>query len=142
MGHNASIIQLGTTLSSEKVVTSHHGSIEAGLVVVQDDDGTIDTTSASGSTFGVSLGRDQSNAGYIAVARSGLGIPVQVGSGTPVVGAQVAIDNSTGKTVDYTGSGNRYINAFYVKAKVTNGGVKEDGTTLVDIAVIDMVGGP
>jgi hypothetical protein len=141
MAHSASKVQLGTTLSNHKTVTSETGTIEAGLVVCQDDDGTIDVTSASGSTIGVSLGNDSSNTGKMAICRKGLGVPVQVGSGTPAIGAQVAVSNTTGKTVDYTGSGDRYVNAVYKSVKLTNGGIKEDGTTLCDVAIIDFVGG-
>jgi hypothetical protein len=140
MAHDASKVLLGTTLSSDKLVDSVVGSLEAGLVVCQDDDGTYDITSASGATIGVSLGNDMSNAGYMAVCRRGLKVPVQVGGGTPVVGAQVAVSNTTGKTVDYTGTGDRYVNAVYASAKLANGGVKEDGT-LCDVALIDFPGG-
>lgn len=140
MGHNASKVLLGTTQSSLKEVVNETGSIEAGLVVCQDDDGTIDVTSASGSTIGVSMGKDLSDTGKMAICKRGLRVPVQVGSGTPVVGAQVAVSNTTGKTVDYTGSGDRYVNAVFVSAKLTNGGIKEDGT-LCDIALIDFPGG-
>lgn len=140
MAHNASKVLLGSTQSNIKSVDSMTGTIEAGLVCCLDDDGTIDVTSASGSTIGVSLGKDLSNTGKMAVCRKGLRVPVQVGSGTPVVGAQVAISNTTGKTVDYTGSGDRYVNAVFVSAKLTNGGIKEDGT-LCDIALIDFPGG-
>jgi hypothetical protein len=141
MPHNASKHLLGSTRSSYKVVDNVAGSLEAGLVVCQDDDGTYDVTSASGSTVGVSLGNSGSGHARMALCRKGLNVPVQVGSGTPVVGAQVAVSNTTGKTVDYTGSGDRYVNAVYVTAKITNGGVKEDGTTLCDIAFIDFPGG-
>jgi hypothetical protein len=141
MGHNASKVQLGTTQSSFKKVDNVPGTIEAGLVVCQDDDGTYDVTSASGATVGVSLGASLSGHDRMALCREGLLVPIQVGSGTPVIGAQVAVSNTTGKTVDYTGSGDRYVNAVYESVKLTNGGIKEDGTTLCDIALISFPGG-
>lgn len=141
MGHDASKVLLGTTRSSSKLVDNVAGSIEAGLVVCQDDDGTYDVTSASGSTVGVSLGKDLSDGNRMALCRRGLLVPVQVGSGTPVVGAQVAVSDTTGKTVDYTGSGDRYVNAVFASVKLTNGGLKEDGTTECDVAFIDFPGG-
>ncbi len=141
MAHDATKVQLGTTQSSFKVVDNVVGSIEAGLVVCSDDDGTYDVTAASGATVGVSLGKDLSDGPRMALVREGLRVPVQVGSGTPAVGAQVAISDTTGKTVDYTGSGDRYVNAVFASVKLTNGGIKEDGTTLCDIALIDFPGG-
>jgi hypothetical protein len=141
MAHDANKILLGTTRSSAKTVDNVPGTLEAGLVVCRDDDGTYDVTSASGATVGVSLGKDLSDTSRMALCRKGLNVPVQVGSGTPAVGAQVAVSNTTGKTVDYTGSGDRYVNAVYVSAKITNGGIKEDGVTVCDIAFIDFPGG-
>jgi hypothetical protein len=132
---------MGTTRSSFKVVDNVPGTHEAGLFITRDDDGTYDVTTSTGSRVGVSLGASLSGHDRFALCREGLNVPVQVGSGTPVVGAQVAVSNTTGKTVDYTGSGDSYVNAVYVTAKITNGGIKEDGTTLVDIAFIDFQGG-
>ena len=140
MPHNASKVLLGSTKSSFRVVDNVPGTIEAGLVVCRDDDGTYDVTSASGASIGVSLGSGLAGNARTAVCREGLEVPIQVGTGTPVVGAQVAVSNTTGKTVDYTGSGDRYVNANFTTAKITNGGIKEDGT-LCDIAFIDFAGG-
>lgn len=141
MAHDANKHLLGTTRSSYKVVDNVPGTHEAGLVITRDDDGTYDVTLSTGSRVGVSLGKSLSDTSRFALCRQGLNVPVQVGSGTPVVGAQVAVSDTTGKTVDYTGSGNDYVNAVYVTAKITNGGIKEDGTTLCDIAFIDFPGG-
>jgi hypothetical protein len=140
MGHDSTKVLLGSTQSSDREIVNAVGSIEAGLVVCQDDDGTIDVTAASGSTIGVSMGKDLSDTNKMSYCVRGLRIPVQYGSGTPVIGAQVAVSDTTGKTVDYTGSGNRYVNAYYVSAKMTNGGIKEDGTEC-DISLINYPGG-
>ncbi len=141
MSHDATKIQMGTTRSSFKVVENVIGTIEAGLVVCADDDGTYDVTSASGSTVGISLGKDLANTNRFALCREGLGVPVQWGSGTPVIGAQVAVSNTTGKTVDYTGSGDRYVNAYYVTGKLTSGGLDESGGNAVHVSIIDFPGG-
>lgn len=140
MPHNASKHLMGAVKSSFRVVDDIAGSIAAGLVVCSKSDGTYTTASADGASIGVSLGSGLANNGRMAVCREGIGIAIQVGSGTPVVGAQVAVSNTTGKTVDYTGSGNRYVNAYFTSAKLTNGGILEDGS-LCDIAFIDFPGG-
>ncbi len=140
MSHDATKQIMGSTRSSFKVVDNVPGTIDAGLVVHAKSDGTYTVASADGAAVGVSLGKSLSDSPRTAVCREGLGVPIQVGSGTPVVGAQVAVSNTTGKTVNYTGSGDEYVNAVYVTAKLTNGGVTEAGT-LVDIAIIDFPGG-
>lgn len=138
MGHDATKVLLGTTQSSFKVVDNVPGTLAAGLVVCSKSDGTFTTASADGADVGVSLGRDLSDTSRTAVCREGLRVPVQKGSGTPEVGAQVAISNTTGKTVDYTGSGDRYINAYYAAVGLT--GIDEDGAE-VDVSLIDYPGG-
>lgn len=140
MPHNVSKHLMGAVKSSFRVVDNVAGSLAAGLVVCSKSDGTFTTASADGATIGVSLGSGLAGNARMAICREGMGVPVQVGSGTPVVGAQVAVSNTTGKTVNYTGSGDRYVNAFYSSAKITNGGILEDGS-LCDIAFIDFPGG-
>lgn len=141
MAHDVSKVMMGTTRSSFKVVDNVPGSIAAGLVVCAKSDGTYTTAAADGASVGVSLGISLSGHARTAVCREGMGVPVQVGSGTPVKGAQVAVSDTTGKTVDYTGSGNRYINAVYATAKLTAGGIDESGGAAVDVAIIDFPGG-
>lgn len=140
MPHNPSKHLMGAVKSSFRVIDDVPGSLAAGLVACAKSDGTYTTASADGATVGVSVGSSLSNNGRMALCREGLGVPVQVGGGTPAIGAQVAVSNTTGKTVDYTGSGNRYVNAFFTSAKLTNGGILEDGS-LCDIAFIDFPGG-
>lgn len=142
MGHDASKIQMGATGSNHREVTNKKGSIAAGLVVRQKSDDTISTALADGSILGVSLGKDLSNTNRTAIVRDGLNIPIKLKSGftNPAVGAQVAIDDTTGEAVAYTGSGNSYVNAVYSSGAKTR--VDEDGTeTATGAAYIDAPGG-
>ncbi len=127
-------IGLGGTVGTFKKVESYKGSIAAGLACVQKSDGTITTTLSDGSLLGVSLGSDLSNGPMMSICREGDGVPIQAGTLTPVIGAQVQIHATSGKAVD---SGTA-VNAFYVSGLKT--GTKEDGTTC-SVVLIDMVGG-
>lgn len=140
--HDATKIQMGTTLSNEREVSNKKGSIAAGKAVRLKSDDTITTALADGSLMGISLGKDQSNTDRTAICRAGLGVPVALKSGftNPAKGAQVAIDDTTGEAVAYTGSGNSYVNAFYSSGALTR--VDEDGTeTATGAAYIDFPGG-
>ena len=145
MGHDATKIQLGTTNSNEKEVTnvaSNPATFLAGLVVCLNSSGALSLASADGSTFGVSMGVSQSDIQRTAVCRKGLGVPVLLTSGfTPTIGGQVAISNTTGRAKAYTGSGDRYVNAFYQTGKKTS--ILEDGTeeSTIGCALIDFPGG-
>jgi hypothetical protein len=136
--HDATKVLLGTTKDSFKVVDNKAGTLEAGVVACAKSDGTYTTASADGASVGVSLGKSLSDTDRFALVREGTGVPILKGTGTPVVGAQVAVSNTTGKTVDYTGSGNRYVNAYYREVGLT--GIKEDGTE-ADCSIIDFPGG-
>lgn len=139
MIHDATKVVMGANLSTAKEVTCYKGSILAGLVVRQKSDGTLSLAKADGGILGVSLGADLSNAGFCPIVRKGLLVPVLLTAAfTPVVGAAVAISDTTGKAIGYTGTGDSYVNAVYASAVLT--GVQEDGTT-ANVALIDMIGG-
>lgn len=142
MPHDASKVQLGTTRSSVREVSNHAGSestFEAGLVVHLKSDDTISLAASDGQKLGVSLGKSLSDVGRVAICRKGLGVPILLTDAfTPTVGAQVAVSDTTGKAIGYTGSGNAYVSAVYKTAVIT--GVKEDGTT-ANVAIIDFPGG-
>lgn len=138
--HNSSKIQMGSTGSQHKEVINQFGSIAAGLAVRQASNGTLSLS--SGSLIGVSVGKDLSNTNRTAIVRKGLAVPIKLASGftNPTVGAQVAISDTTGEAVAYTGSGNSYVNAVYASGAKTR--VDEDGTeTATGAAYIDMQGG-
>lgn len=138
MGHDATKVLLGGTQSSFRKVTSHVGSIEAGLIVRQKSDGTLSVAKADGEILGVSLGKDLSNAGRTAVCRAGLKVPVQITAAqTPALGAAVNVSDTTGKTAA-SGAGATAYKGSYSSAVLT--GIKEDGTT-VDVVLVDMPGG-
>lgn len=138
--HDASKVVMGANLSTAKEVTCFKGEIEAGLVVHQKSDGTISLLKADGGILGMSLGRDLSNAGYTAILRKGLDVPVLLTAAfTPVVGAVVHISDTTGKA-GTAGAGFTAVNAIYKSGALT--AVKEDGTSVaVGCALIDMTGG-
>lgn len=138
---DATKVVMGANLSTAKEVTSYKGTIEAGLVVRQKSDGTLSLAKSDGGILGVSLGNDLSNAGFCPIVRKGLLVPVLLTAAfTPVVGAAVAISDTTGKAIAYTGTGDSYVNAVYASGPLT--AVKEDGTSVaLGVALIDMVGG-
>ena len=123
MGHDATKVQMGTTTSNVKEVSSHAGdpaTYRAGLVLRLKSDDTVSLATSDGSNIGVSLGRDGSDAGRVAYVRKGLGVPILLTNGfSPTKGAQVAVSNTTGKAKAYTGSGDAYVNAFYASGALT-----------------------
>lgn len=140
--HDSAKVVMGATVSNIREATSQQGSIAAGLAVRKKSDGTITTALADGSLLGISLGKDLSNTDFTAICRKGLGVPVKLKSGftTPVIGAQVAIDDTTGEALAYTGSGDSYVNAIYASGPKT--AINEDGTeTANGCALIDFPGG-
>jgi hypothetical protein len=142
MGHDASKIQMGSVGSNHREVSNKKGSIAAGKVVRLKSDGTISTALADGSIIGMSVGKDLSNTDRTSYVNDGLMVPVRLKTGftNPAIGAQVAIDDTTGEAVAYTGSGNSYVNATYASGAKTR--VDEDGTeTATGAAYIDMQGG-
>lgn len=139
MGHDSTKVLMGQTKDSFKVVKSVKGSLAAGLAVRAKSDGTFTTAKADGATIGVSLGGDLSGGSRMAYVAEGTRVPIQVTEGdTPVVGAQVAISDTTGLAIDYTGTGDTYYNAYYSEVGLT--GIDEDGEE-VDVALIDFPGG-
>ncbi len=141
MAHSATTVLMGSTQSGVKEVDNRAGTIAAGLAVRLKSDDTITTALADGSLLGISMGRSLSNTARTAIARKGLRIPVTLTNGfTPVIGAQVAISDTTGKAIAYTGSGDSYVNASYATSTLT--GIDEDGAALADgCALIDFPGG-
>lgn len=151
MGHSTSKVQMGSTRSNIREVVSHKGDIAAGIAVRRKSDGTLSTTSSDGALYGVSLGKDLSNAGYSAICVKGLGVPLQLTAGLdPSIGAVVSISNSTGKGASSSATACAatyaapYEGAGSVTARVGGTGVdagqQEDGTT-VGVAYIDFPGG-
>jgi hypothetical protein len=136
--HDATKILLGSTKSSFKVIDNRAGDLEAGTIVRLKSDGTISKAAADGSPLGISAGKGLANDGRTAIVRRGTGVPILLTAGlTPVVGAQVHIDDVTG-IAKASGSGVTGMNAVYASAVLT--GVKEDGTE-ANVALIDFVGG-
>jgi len=137
MSHDASKVVMGSTKSSFRVVDNRKGDIDAGFVVRLKTDGDIDK--ASGSILGISLGKDLGGAGHTNICRAGLEVPVIVKSGqTPVLGAQVAIHDSTADAGTVGETDFTAVNAVYSKVGLT--GIAEDGSS-VDVALVDMQGG-
>ncbi len=139
--HDANVVQLGNVPSSNKVISSHRGVIAAGLAVCLKSDDTITTAKADGSKLGVSVGIDQSDAGYTSICRKGTRVPIVLTSSfSPVIGAVVHISDTTGKA-GTAGSGFTASNATYVSEKLDSR--SEDGATIVTdgVALIDMPGG-
>lgn len=140
--HDSSKILMGNVPSTAKEIDNRKGSIAAGKVVRLKSDDTISTALADGSILGVSCGVDLSNTDRTAIVRAGTKVPIKLKSGftNPAIGAQVAIDDTTGEAVAYTGSGNSYVNAKYASGAKTR--IDEDGTeTATGAALIDMEGG-
>lgn len=138
--HDATKFQMGTTNSNVKEVSSYVGSsttFRAGLCAHLKSDGTLSLASADGSKLGISLGKDLADAGRVAIARKGLGVPILLTNGfTPTKGAAVQISTTTGKAV----SSGTTVNAVYVSGALT--GIAEDGTSEADgCALIDFPGG-
>lgn len=141
MPHDATKIQMGNVPNSCKNIDNIKGDFAAGLYIHKKTDGTGSIAAADGAGIGISVGKDLSNAGYTAVARSGLDIPMQLTAAfTPAIGTQVHISDTTGKA-GAAGEGFTGINATYSSEKKIM--VAEDGTETADaVALIDMVGGP
>lgn len=148
MGHSTSKVLMGSTRSNERTVVSHKGTYAAGTVVRRKSDGTLSVTNTDGDFYGVSLGKDLSNAGYIAICVAGLGVPVLLTSALdPVVGGVVTVSNSTGLAASSgTATAATYAASYPGSTDVrvggtgVNGGQAEDGTT-VGVGYIDMPGG-
>lgn len=137
--HDATKVLLGTTTKDQRVIDNVPGAIAAGLAVRAKSDGTYTVAHADGATIGVSVGVSLSGHSRTAVCREGLGVAIQLTSAfTPTVGAQVAISDTTGKAIGYTGTGDRYFNASYASSTLT--GIAEDGSE-VNVALIDFPGG-
>ncbi len=140
--HNTGKVLMGCPASSERTVVSHIGVIAAGTAVRRKSDGTLSTTNTDGDFYGVSLGRDLSNAGYSSICVAGLGVPLTLTDGLdPDVGAVVSISNSTGFAASSSATA---CAATFASGRIggsaVKGGQQEDGTT-VGAALIDFPGG-
>lgn len=149
MGHDAGKVLMGTTRSNIREVVSHKGTYAAGTVVRRKSDGTLSVTSSDGAFYGVSLGKDLSNAGHIAICVKGVGVPVILTTALdPVIGAAVTVSNSTGLAAGsgtatgavYADPGDGQVATARVGGSGQNRGQQEDGTT-VGVAYIDFPGG-
>ena len=139
MAHDATKVILGTTRSSFKVIDNKVGTVEAGLVTRLTTGGALTLAKASGGIQGVSVGKDLSDAGRTNICRSGLQVPIQVTAAfTPTLGTQVTVSDTTGMAAA-VGAGATAVNAVYASGLLK--GIKEDGVTEVDVALIDFQGG-
>ncbi len=142
MPNNPNQVLMGTTTSSVREVVSNVGTKAAGIVVRRDEDGLLTTTKADGEIFGASLGGDLSGAGFTAVCKAGLGVPVQLKAGfDPDIGGVVEIDDATGLA---TGDGSKTATkGVFATGRIGDSGdngVQEDGT-MVGVALVDIPGG-
>lgn len=138
--HNPNIVLLGSTRGNIKEIGNRKGVIAAGIAVRLKSDSTISTASADGGLLGISVGRDMSDIGYTAIAYKGVGVPLRLTAAfTPTIGAPVGIDNVTGLG-KAAGAGVTTVNAVYSELK-SDGGLAEDGVTVVHVAMIDFPGG-
>lgn len=81
MGHDATKILLGTTLSTDKEISnfsSDPATFVAGLGVRVGSDGLLTLTKGSNSWAGVSMGASLSDTQKTSVLRCGLGVPVKL----------------------------------------------------------------
>lgn len=82
MLHNENVIQMGTTKSSDRVVTAEKGDpaiFRAGLAVRRAASGELQLNdSGSAALIGISLGPDLSDARETAVCRSGNDVPIEL----------------------------------------------------------------
>lgn len=138
MGHDASVVVLGSTKSSYKVVDNRPGTIPAGKVVRLKSDDTISIAAADGAALGISMGGSLSDTARTAFCRKGSEVPVLLTDAfTPTKGAQLAIHDTTGIAATKDGS-STYMNATYISGALT--GIDETGAE-VRVALVDMPGG-
>lgn len=154
MSHDANKILMGSTRSSLKkgavsIAVSDVSLFPAGTMVRKNNAGALSVTKADGSLFGVSLGRDLSDAGRIIVLQAGIDVPVLLTDldapngdySQAIKGQPVWVDDVTGKATDVHDGvtfNSVVTGAFYTSAAMD--GVAEDGST-VKVALIDFVGG-
>ncbi len=144
--HDSSKILMGHVPSTAKEIDNRESAsgtpLAAGLRVCLNNAGKLSVAAADGVGVGISCGKDLSNTNRTTVVRTGLKVPIKLASGftTPVIGAQVAVSDTTGEAMAYTGSGDSYINAKYSSGAKTS--INEDGTeTANGAALIDFEGG-
>lgn len=138
--HDPTKVLLGTTLSSFRVVDNIKGAavIPAGKVVRRDENGLPSIAKSAGQAIGMSLGGDGSGTTHTAYVLEGNDVPILLTDAfEPVIGAQVAIHDTTGIAATKDGS-STYMNATYKSGVLT--GIAEDGSE-VRVALIDFPGG-
>jgi hypothetical protein len=133
---------MGASLSpaSECSVESLPGSLAAGLAFRKNTTtGALQVAAAgAGPVLGISMGRSLGKNGQFSGCYAAPKVALQLtGSYTPSVGAQVTVSDTTGKGA----SSGTAINAVYEKILV-GGGVSEVDGSAVDVAIINMIGGP
>lgn len=144
MSHDPSKVLMGATTKSNRTVVSVKSATihPAGTIVFQKNDGTYTKDAADGAAFGVSLGRDLSNYGHMAVCKAGLGVPVLLDAGaTPAKGVPVYAKKQAGTATEAAdGANNTLLNATFQSGKLN--AIYEDGTEGANkVAVIDFIGG-
>ncbi len=80
MAHDASVLKLGSTQSSKKVVSSYASDpadTPAGFAVCLASDGSLSKDNSDGDYAGVSLGMDLSDTEKTSVCRTGLRVPLR-----------------------------------------------------------------
>lgn len=140
--HNPNVVLMGALKSSIKESTCKKGAIPAGKFVHwKTSDDSLSVAAADGKLKGVSLGKDLSNTNFTAYVERGKGVPVLLTAGfTPVLGANVYYDNTTGLAVTSSSSANVIAVAATYSQVPSGGGIAEDGSA-VEAAVIDFIGG-
>lgn len=145
MGHNPNLALMGATLSDEKEVTNHKGTIDAGVMVRLTSGNAIVIPKADGGLLGISIGKDLSGIGRTAVCRKGLRVPLKLtASFDPAIGGAVNISDTTGLGIAAGGGATTY-NGVYSSGRIggtgVNGGISENDKALVGCAYIDFPGG-
>lgn len=144
MAHNATQVQLGGSLSSDRDIVCFDADpalLPAGTIVRLKSDGTLSKISTDGALFGVSMGVSFSSIKRLAVCKAGNQIPVLLNVSGDVTtyaapGKAVYVDNASGKASTVAGSS--LTSAIYTSGQLT--GLVGDGTT-TPVALIDMGGG-
>lgn len=138
MGHDATKVLMGAVKSTFRSVDNFVGNVVAGLGCRLKSDNSLSTAKADGELVGVSIGGNLAGTNRTAVCRRGDWVPMKLAtSQTPVIGAQVFIDDTTGeaKTTNSSATG---VNATFQSVKLV--GIQED-KSLIDVAYIAYEGG-
>lgn len=137
-------VMMGASLvgASYESVESLDGNIAAGLCFRKNTSTGAYQVAASGAgpILGLSRGRSLGGAGtFSGMYQSPKGVLQLTGSFTPSVGAQVHINNTTGKG-DASGGSATATAAIYEKV-LLGGGVSEIDGSAIDVAIINFTSG-